>query len=277
MQQIISFLIKNSYRMLFLLLLTISLSLAIQSHSYHKSKIINSANYVSGSIYSQAHKVEDYFDLKTKNEELALENARLKNLIFNQKDSLKIEIDSVNHVKKTELVVAKVIKNCYTTQENTITIDAGKKQGLEHDMGVINSLGIVGVVDNVSNKYATVMSILNINSRINAKMKKSNHFGTLVWNGKNTGFVQLIDIPRLASVKKGDTVVTGNQSTIFPENINIGTVNKVYIDTETTYYTLEIKLFNDMTSLGHVYVLKNVDRKEIKKLEEETEKEKEKR
>lgn len=263
--------------MLFLLLLIISVSLAIQSHSYHKSKVINSANYVSGSIYSQAHKVEDYFDLKTKNEELALENARLKNLLFNQKDSLKIDLDSINQVKKTDLVIAKVIKNCYTDQENIITIDAGKKQGLEHDLGVINSLGIVGVIDNVSNNYATVMSILNINSRINAKMKKTNHFGTLIWNGKNTGFVQLIDIPRLASVKKGDTIVTGNQSTIFPEGINIGTVNRVYIDTETTYYTLEIKLFNDMTSLGHVYVLKNVDRNEIKKLEETTEKEKEKR
>jgi rod shape-determining protein MreC len=74
---------------------------------------------------------------------------------------------------------------------------------------------------------------------------------------QSTGFVQLIDVPRLASVRKGDTIVTGGQSVIFPENINIGTINKIYIDNKTNYYTLDIKLFNDMTNLGHVYIIKS--------------------
>jgi rod shape-determining protein MreC len=71
-------------------------------------------------------------------------------------------------------------------------------------MGVINNLGLVGIIDNTSPRYSTVISILNVKSRINAKIKKSNHFGSLIWNGKSTGFVQLIDVPRLASVRKGD-------------------------------------------------------------------------
>jgi rod shape-determining protein MreC len=78
-------------------------------------------------------------------------------------------------------------------------------------MGVINNLGLVGIIDNTSPRYSTVISILNVKSRINAKIKKSNHFGSLIWNGKSTGFVQLIDVPRL-SVRKGDTIVTGMQS-----------------------------------------------------------------
>jgi rod shape-determining protein MreC len=138
-------------------------------------------------------------------------------------------------------------------------------------MGVINSLGIVGIVDNTSPRYATVISILNKKSQINAKVKKSNHFGSLIWNGKSTGFAQLIDVPRLASVRKGDTIVTGGQSVIFPENINIGTIDKVYIDNETNYYTLDIKLFNDMTNLGHVYIIKGKDRQEIINLEKREE------
>jgi rod shape-determining protein MreC len=97
---------------------------------------------------------------------------------------------------------------------------------------------------------------LNVKSRINAKIKKSNHFGSLIWNGKSTGFVQLIDVPRLASVRKGDTIVTGMQSEIFPENINIGTIEK-YTLTINQLLHLDIKLFNDMTNLGHVYVLKS--------------------
>ena len=72
----------------------------------------------------------------------------------------------------------------------------------------------------------------------------------------------------MASVRKGDTIVTGGQSVIFPENINIGTIDKIYVDNETNYYTLNVKLFNDMTNLGHVYIIKNRDTPEIKKLEE---------
>ena len=139
-------------------------------------------------------------------------------------------------------------------------------------MGVINSAGIIGIVDKVSPNYATVISILNIQSKINAKIKKSNHFGSLIWNGKNTGYVQLIDVPRLAGVRKGDTIVTGGQSHIFPENIGIGTIDKVYVDNETNYYTLDVKLFNDMTNLGYVYIIKSKDREEIINLEKQSKK-----
>ena len=137
-------------------------------------------------------------------------------------------------------------------------------------MGVINSAGIVGIVDKTSENYATIVSILNRNSQINAKIKKTNHFGSLIWDGKSTGFVQLIDVPRLAAIRKGDTIVTGGQSVIFPENINIGTIDKIYIDNQTNYYTLNVKLFNDMTNLGHVYIIKSKNREEIINLEKQT-------
>jgi rod shape-determining protein MreC len=273
MQQIFNFIFKNSYRMLFLLLMTIALSLTIQSHSYHKSKLISSANFFTGGVYQMTSNVEGYFNLKVQNEELALENARLKGLIFNIKDSTKIEnLDSIKGVKKIDIIIAKVIKNSYSSQVNFLTLDSGSNQGVQPEMGVINSLGIVGVIENVSPKYSTVLSILNTESPINAKVKKSNHIGSLTWNGKNTGYVQLVDVPRLATVKKGDTIVTGAQSTIFPENINIGTVDKYYTDNQTNFYTIDIKLFNDMTSLGHVYIIKNKDRNEIKTLEKKTQK-----
>ncbi|MCZ8169133.1 MAG: rod shape-determining protein MreC [Flavobacterium sp.] len=273
MQQIFNFIFKNSYRMLFLLLMATAISLTIQSHSYHKSKVISSANFLTGGVYKQINNVNEYFNLRTKNEELALENARLKSILFNRKDTLKVPLlDTIKGVKKTDLIVAKVIHNSYSAQVNFLTLDSGAKNGIRPEMGVINSLGIVGIVENVSPNYATVLSILNTESPINAKIKKSNHIGSLIWNGKNTGFVQLIDVPRLASVRKGDTIVTGGQSTIFPENINIGTIEKIYTDDQTNYYTLDVRLFNDMTSLGHVYIIRNRDRQEILTLEKKTQK-----
>ncbi len=273
MQQIFNFILKNSNRLLFLLLLVISLSLTIQSHSYHKSKMISSANFFTGGIYEKINNIDEYFHLKSQNDELAQENARLKSLLFNQKDTTKLpQIDSIKGVKKTDIIVSKVIRNSYNVHENYLTIDNGSASGIKPNMGVINSAGIIGIVDNTSKNYSTIISILNVKSQINAKIKKSNHFGSLVWRGKSTGFVQLIDVPRLAGVRKGDTIVTGGQSIIFPENIGIGTIEKVYIDDETNYYTLDIKLFNDMTNLGHVYIIKNKDAEEITNLENQTKK-----
>ena len=273
MQQIVNFVLKNSNRLLFLLLLVISLSLTIQSHSYHKSKVISSANFFTGGIYEKINNIDEYFNLRTQNDELALENARLKSLLFNLKDTTKLpQIDSIKGVKKTDIIVSKVIRNSYSVYENYLTINNGSASGIKPNMGVINSAGIVGIIDNASKNYATIISILNVKSQINAKIKKSNHFGSLVWNAKSTGFVQLIDVPRLASVRKGDTIVTGGESIIFPENIGIGTIDKVYIDNVTNYYTLDIKLFNDMTNLGHVYIIKNKDAAEISNLENQTKK-----
>ncbi|WP_396178578.1 rod shape-determining protein MreC [Flavobacterium sp.] len=272
MQQIFNFIFKNSYRLLFLLLLGISLTLTIQAHSFHKSKVISSANFLSGGVYAQLNSIDEYFSLRSRNEALASENARLKMLLFNRTDSVDVDkIDTIPGLKRTNVIVSKIIHNSYNTPENYLTLHAGTNDGVKTDMGVINDLGIVGIVEKTSPKYATVLSVLNIKSRINAKFKKSNHFGSLVWNGKNTGFVQLIDVPRLASsVRKGDTIVTGAESRIFPENINIGTVHKIYIDDKTNYYTIDVKLFNDMTNLGHVYIIKDNEREELLQLEKET-------
>ncbi|CAM3832260.1 rod shape-determining protein MreC [Flavobacterium branchiophilum] len=271
MQQIVNFLIKNSNNLLFLLLLSTGLGFTIQSHSYHKSKIISSANFVSGNVYNELSKLNEYLSLRGQNQALAAENARLKMLLFNKKDTVVPIINpNLSGFHHTDVILAKVINNSYTRQENYLTLNVGQKIGVKTDMGVVNDQGIVGIIENTSANFATVQSILNVNSKINAKLKKSNHFGTLTWNGENTGFVQLVDIPRLASVKKGDTIVTGEQSDIFPENVNIGIVEKLYTDDETNYFTLDIKLFNDMTNLGHVYVIKKAVSLEKKSLEAKT-------
>lgn len=271
MQQIFNFIFKNSSRLLFLLLLCISFLLTIQSHSYHRSKIITSANFLSGGVYEKINNVSEYLNLRTENDALALENARLKSMLFKTKDSAAIKnFENLKGQLPEDVVVSKVIHNSYNVHENFLTLNSGSLQGIKSDMGVVNNLGLVGIIDNTSPRYSTVISILNVRSRINAKIKKSNHFGSLVWNGKSTGFVQLIDVPRLAAIRKGDTIVTGGQSVIFPENINIGTIDKIEIDDQTHYYTITVKLFNDMTNLGHVYIIKSKDRDELNNLEKTT-------
>ena len=270
MQQIINFVIRNKTSLLFLLLFFISISLTIQSHSYHKSKFINSANFFTGGIYESANSVSSYFDLKTQNNILIEENNKLRSQILNTNDSTlvsNISIDTLTYLGRYKIQSAKIINNNYTSSKNYLTINKGEKHDLREDLAVITSKGIVGIIDNTSNGYSRVLSILNTKSQINAQLKSSNHIGSLVWDAKSSTKIQLTDISKFAPVKQGDTIVTGGQSSIFPQGIPIGIVEDFVIDIGGDTYTLNIKPFNDMTNLSHVYVIENLDAEEIKQLE----------
>ncbi|NNK69074.1 MAG: rod shape-determining protein MreC [Flavobacteriaceae bacterium] len=266
MQQIINFFIRNKNFLVFLLLFLVSLALTIQSHSYHKSKFINSANFLTGGIYETVSSVDRYFELKKENEILLNENNRLKSLMFNNQDSLSRDsISPGNYSLKQALV----IKNTYSSTNNFLTLNKGTSDNVGIDYGVITSNGVVGIIDNVSGGYARVLSILNTTSRINAQLKKSDHFGTLTWDGASPLTVQLIDIPKQAPLSAGDTIITGGRSAIFPKGIPVGTVKSFDLDETENYYTVHINLFNDMTNVGHVYVIENNDREEIEALQNE--------
>ena len=116
-----------------------------------------------------------------------------------------------------------------------------------------------------------MLSILSTKSKINAQLKSTNHIGSLEWNAKSSSeMVQLTDISKFAPVKKGDTIVTGGESSIFPQGILIGIVDSFVLDISGDTYTVDIKLFNDMTNLSHVYIIENLDAEEIKQLENPT-------
>ncbi|MCF7559076.1 rod shape-determining protein MreC [Sabulilitoribacter multivorans] len=267
MQQIINFIIRNKNFLLFLLLFGISILFTIQSHSYHKSKFINSANFLTGGIYNSVNNISEYFNLKSQNQLLVEENKRLRWLIRNsQITSDSTFIDSLSFSKSYRFYSANIIKNSYALTDNFLTINRGINDSIQQDFGVISSKGIVGIIDKTSANYATVLSILNTTSRISAQLKNTNHFGTLRWDGKSPEFSQLIDIAKIAPVKVGDTIVTSGRSSIFPKGVPVGTIESFQLDDAENYYKLNVKLFNDMTNLEHVYIIENIDAPEINKL-----------
>lgn len=267
MQQIINFILRNKSFLLYLLLFSIALVFTIQSHSYHKSRFINSANFLSGGIYKSVNDINEYVNLKTQNEILQEENSELKSILFNQTDTINNTfIESRYSGIRYKFTPAIVIKNSYSLSNNILLINKGTKDSIQQDFGVISSKGIVGIIDNTSKKYATVISILNTNSRISAKLKKTNHFGSLVWNAKSPKFIQLTEIPKIAPVKKGDTIVTSGRSTIFPKNVPIGIIDSYQLDSAENYYTIHVQLFNDMTNIEHVYIIENKDAEELNTL-----------
>jgi len=268
MQQIINFILRYKNFLLYLFLLTISLALTVQSRSYHSSIYFNSSNWITGNIYKTTSNITTYFGLSEENKKLVDENQRLRTLLFNKKkeDSMQLDTTDLNY----KVLVSQVIKNSYGLPRNYITINKGNKDGVKPDMGVITANGILGIVENTSKHFATVQSILNTKSRINAKIKNTNHYGSLVWNTKEYNTVQLSDIERLVPLKIGDTIVTGASSSIFPENIPIGTIKNFDINNTQSSYSIDIKLFNNMASVKNIYILDNVQREEIIQLEDRT-------
>lgn len=275
MQQIINFLIRNKHFFLFAFLLALSLIFTIQSHSYHRSRFVNSANFFSGGIYTSVSSLKNYFKLKTYNNQLLEENALLRERLqkYGESETLLDDISylkdliETDSTKQFQYIPAKVIDNSYARVDNFITIKGGKNDSINKDLGVITSNGIVGILDKSSSSFSTVLSILNSNFTTNAKLKSSEHFGTAQWNGKDPNIIQVIDMQQQAPVKIGDTIETSGKSAIFPKGIPIGTIQSFELDQSKNFYTLSVKLINDMTSLGHVYVIKNKFKKEIKAIQ----------
>ena len=265
MQQIINFIIRYKTSLLYLLLLLISLAFTIDSHSYHRSKYFNSSSRISGSIYNTADGVTQYFNLNEENKKLVEENKKLRNLLFNLNIEDTVQLDTAK--LDFAIISGRIIKNSYSSPNNYITINKGTNQGIKQDMGVITAKGILGIVEHTTQNYASVQSILNTKSNINAKIKNTNYFGSLVWDGQGYNQVKLEDIPRLVPLLVGDTIVTGAMSSIFPENIPIGTIKKFDLNVSKSFYSIDVELFNDMSNVKNAYIIYNKNRPEILELQ----------
>lgn len=268
MQRIINFILRNRNAFLYSFLALISLVMTVRSHSYHQSKFFNSSKWLTGSIYGTGADISSYFGLREENRRLLEENMELRRLLFNSDTESVQPLDST--MMDFGVLSAKLVKNSFSSPRNYLTINKGKKDGVKQDMGVITTKGILGIVENVSNNYATVQSVLNLKSNINAKIKNTEYFGSLIWEGDDYTIAQLVDIPRLVPLVVGDTIVTGGMSSIFPENIPIGTIKKYDLNASRSFYNIDVELFNDMANIKNVYLIENKNREQIKELEATT-------
>jgi rod shape-determining protein MreC len=273
MQQILSFFFKNKHVLLFLLLELIAVIFTIQSHSFHKSKFVNSANFITGGIYNKINNVKEFLFLKKENIRLAQENVELKNLlnlrgILDSTMSTTV-IDTAKYYQKFSYIAGKVINNEFRKSNNYLTLNKGASNGVKTDLGVVNNKGIIGITKSVSKHYATVLSVLNVNYQINVRLINSDHFGSLSWDNKDYRTVQLLYLPVQASIKIGDTLITGGKSTIFPEGILVGTI-KSFSTNNNNYENISVTLFNDMSAISYVEIIDNLDKNEIKNLEEKS-------
>ena len=231
---------------------------------------------VTGKLNKWTGSVSDYFGLAAKNEALAEENNRLRNLLaqnYSPVDTSGREVsdtflvDSTRQVRKYYWRNARVVNNSVASQQNFITLQRGRNQGVEPEMAVVGPAGIVGVVTDVSDNMAIVMSLLHVKSATSVRMKNTGHNGILQWDGKNLGELQLTGIPKSAKVEMGDTVLTSNISINFPPGLMVGTVVKVEVQQGFNNYLLWVKPATNFYALDHVDIIENSFLKEQQDIE----------
>jgi rod shape-determining protein MreC len=283
MQQIIDFIIRKKDVVVYIVLLIFSLALVFNSSYFHKSKIILFSNSIANYSTENFNYLNEYFELKKINSNLLEENLILKNQL--EKVNKPTSLDSLTNINFS-YKNAKVISNNLSSFKNRLVINKGIKDGLKNEMGVINSDGIIGIINSTSKNYSSIMSILNIEIKINAKIKKTSHFGTLEWDGLSTKYLKLNDIPETANIKIGDSIVTGGMSLIFPEGIKIGVISKISsnenqvnsfsiksgnndvfeYESRENYLNIKVKLNTDMSNLNNVYIIESLNKEEFQKV-----------
>lgn len=264
----------------FLALQVFALSMVFRHNKYQQAVFLGKANEITGYFNARFDKVDDYFHLKEENQRLHRMNDSLLHSMasnFMKPDTgLQIIADTTGYdtsslVRRYAWREAKVVSNSVREQKNYIQINRGAKHGIKDDMGVVNSDGaVVGVVVNVSENFSQVMSLLHVQRKVNAMMKKSRNSGTIEWDGKSPLFLTLRGIPKSDTISAGDTVLTSLYSFNFPPGLMIGIVDGIVDDKSTNFFVLRIRPAANFQNLQHVHVIENLQQVEQVKLDKDT-------
>jgi len=269
MKTLINVIIRFHLVLLFLVLEIISISMVISDDLEKKKVVFSSANSVSGYFNKKINTWLAYFTLAQENEVLRKENLKLRNQLSKYEALTQKAVRDTFSIDtlKFAYTTAVVVNNSIYKSRNFITIDKGKADGIDVDCGVISPQGVVGAVVAVSDHYALVVSLLNERFGISAKIKNSNHYGSLHWTKNDYRFASLEEVPNHVHISEGDTIVTSGFSTFFPQGIIIGTIDKFRSNKSNNFYEVDVRLSTDFKSLYYVYVINNTMRDELIELE----------
>ncbi len=211
---------------------------------------ISTANALAGSVNEWRAAVTGYFALSDINATLTARNAVLER----ENAALRKQLES-NTIDATAGLLAQVIDKTLHRPDNLITIDKGRAEGVEEDMCVMSGTGVVGTVYKVGKHHALVLPIINTRSSISCMIRRRGYFGYLRWQGGDTRYAYLEDVPRHARYAVGDKIETSGYSTLYPKGLTVGTVLCTFNSADGLAYRVKIALDTDFASLRDVYLL----------------------
>lgn len=270
MRNVFLFIARYHVFFLFLLLQIVCFYLIVSYNRFHRASFFNSSNAVAGTLYTWRSNFTGYFSLQQQNEELAQENAELRNRLpgsFEVVNEQYVMYNDTLKELKYQYITARVVNNSINRQMNYLTLNKGRREKIEPEMGVVGPNGIVGVVKDVSEHFCTVISVLNTDFTVGIKLEENNNFGLLRWDGEDYRYARMADIAKHVVVEPGMRVVTRGNSTIFPKDIPVGVVHTVTDEPGSNYLDIELQLATDFNTLENVYIVNNLFKEEQETLE----------
>jgi len=163
----------------------------------------------------------------------------------------------LNEKSAYQTVVARVIARDPSMWFDSVTIDKGRWSGVEVNMPVITSGGIVGRVVSTSPWSAQVMLVTDEKSGAGAivgQLGESNALGSVKGMGEN-GLLEMRYVSGMEKVQVGDTVTTTGQDAIYPPGYTVGAVVEVRPGSATQAQVIHIRPGAGLDRLKEVAVL----------------------
>ena len=267
MRNLLYLIFRFSALILFIFLEIVSFYLIVNYNKSQKEIWTHSSNLVSGYMNQKVEGVEDFFEMHEENDSLLRENAKLLETIINYRVNVKDNsfdvFENSDSLSKYDVIPSRVCSKTINLRNNYLTLCKGSEHGLEVGMGVISKNGVVGIIKSVTKKYATVLMVINSQSRTSAKINSKNYHGNLIWKSNDPMVLSLVDVPKHAEIAIGDSISTSGYSISFPPGIFIGTISDM--KSAGNSYDLDVAMNYDLSKLEYVYVVafKEAEEKEI--------------
>ena len=258
MQTLLKILLRYSNFLVFIALEVAAFLLISMNNAYPRSSILSTANDFVAWQHAQISEINSYFGLKRQNEQLAAENAALRNQISS--------MESTENDAPIRYENAKVVQMTTDRLHNYLTINRGAKDGIQRGQGVRNEDGAVGIVRTVGRNYSVVQPLINTQTNLSCRFAKNDYIGTLQWDGKDSRFALLADVASHMVVNPGDTIITSGLSPVFPEGIPVGIVENSTLKEGDSYYTIRVRLHTNFKRLKYVEVIQNAHQNELEEL-----------
>ncbi|RYD81382.1 MAG: rod shape-determining protein MreC [Sphingobacteriales bacterium] len=271
MGNIFAFFSKYHRFFLFLLLEIICLYLVVSFNHKQNSAYLALSSEVSGQLQTAYNNVDIYFHLNRVNDSLMAENKRLRDQLITSKiiDTTKASVVIDTTFKQRYIhIPGEIVNNSVTSRNNYLTLAIGKNKGVGPHLGVVSTVGIVGITRTSSNNFTSVLSVLHTDFTVSAEIKEIKEIGSVIWDGRNPSIVILKNIPMHIKISKGQHVVTSPYSNVFPQGTPIGIIQNFEVKSGDAFYTVYVKLATDMRNVRQAYVINDLVREEQEKVEE---------
>lgn len=184
--------------------------------------------------------------------ELTTENQQLKQQLLQTAGSLQTQAALVQENQRLRNLLEATQGRAYEFQfaemqrvdldpfAHKVWIDRGIDDGVVIGQAVIDSLGIVGQVEDVHKHFATVRLISDPDHALPVQINRTG-LRTVAYGTGDTNYLLMPNVPLQADVSPGDLIVTSGLGDRFPPGFPVGEVERVNRDSGETFATVYLR------------------------------------